>query len=38
MQSPAPQPAPQGGRRLSSQGQRDMDLIAGRVEVVLEQF
>ena len=27
-----------GGRRLTPSGQRDMDLIAGRVPVVLQQF
>ncbi len=27
-----------GGRRLADNGRRDMDLIAGRVEVTLDQF
>jgi ribosomal protein S19E (S16A) len=27
-----------GGRRLTAAGQRDMDLIAGRVQVELEAF
>ena len=27
-----------GGRRLTPSGQRDMDLIAGRVPVTLTQF
>lgn len=27
-----------GGRRLTASGQRDMDLIAGRCEVTLQQF
>eukprot|EP00877_Chromochloris_zofingiensis_P006786 jgi/Chrzof1/2360/Cz11g12080.t1 len=29
---------PKGGRRITPAGQKDMDLIAGRVEVKLEQF
>ena len=29
---------PNGGRRLTASGQRDMDLIAGRVPVSLTQF
>lgn len=29
---------PNGGRRLTASGQRDMDLIAGRVPVAVQQF
>ncbi len=30
--------APEKGRRLTANGQRDMDQIAGRIEVALQQF
>ncbi len=29
---------PEGGRRLTSNGQRDMDQIAGRITVSLQTF
>ena len=28
----------EGGRKLTASGQRDMDLIAGRVPVTLQEF
>lgn len=30
--------SPNGGRRLTASGQRDMDLIAGRVQIQITQF